>query len=114
MSRVYMILFSCLITLAISVVYAQHRARRLFVDLQKERDTADQLVIEWNQLQIDQGTLTSSKRIEDGAIRALQMQLPAASKTRLMVTGVTAEKEVAPVSDSAAVKNAVPSKEATR
>ena len=51
MSRVNMILFSCLITLAISVVYAQHRARRLFVDLQKERDTADQLVIEWNQLQ---------------------------------------------------------------
>lgn len=96
MSRINIILFACLITLAISVVYAQHRARRLFVDLQKERDTADQLVTEWNQLQIDQGTLTSSKRIEDGAIRALQMQLPAASKTRLIVTGATPEKTAAP------------------
>lgn len=114
MSRVNMILFACLFTLAISVVYAQHRARRLFVDLQKERDTADQLVIEWNQLQIDQGMLTSSKRIEDGAIRALQMQLPAASKTRLMVTGATAEKTATPVSASPAVKNSVLSKEAAR
>lgn len=87
MSRLNVILFGIVVLLAIGVVHAQHRARRLFVDLQKEKDLSEQLAAEWNQLQIEQGTLASSHRIEDGAVRGLQMQVPATAHVRLIVVG---------------------------
>ena len=87
MSRLNMMLFGMVMLLAIGVVHAQHRARRLFVDLQKEKGVSEQLAAEWNQLQIEQGTLTSSHRIEEGAVRGLQMQVPATSHVRLIVVG---------------------------
>jgi cell division protein FtsL len=87
MSRLNILLFALVVVLAIGVVHAQHRARRLFVDLQKEKDTAEQRVAEWNQLQIEQGMLASSHRVEDSAVHGLQMQLPPASRTRLIVVG---------------------------
>jgi len=87
MSRLNIFLFALVVVLAIGVVHAQHRARRLFVDLQKEKDMAEQRVGEWNQLQIEQGTLASSHRIEDGAVHGLQMQVPPSSRTRMIVVG---------------------------
>ncbi len=94
MSRLNILLFCLVVVLAVGVVHAQHRARRLFVDLQKEKDTAEQRMAEWNQLQIEQGTLTSSHRIEEGAVHGLQMQLPAASRTRMIVVGQPLVQEV--------------------
>ncbi len=91
MSRVNMMLFGILILLAIGVVHAQHRARHLFVDLQKEKDVAEQLTGEWNQLQTEQGTLASSHRVEEGAVRVLQMQVPEAARIHLLVTAKPAE-----------------------
>ena len=87
MSRLNVILFGLVVLLSIAVVHAQHRARRLFVDLQKEKDLGEQLAGEWTQLQIEQGTLASSHRIEEGAVNGLQMQVPAASHIRLIVVG---------------------------
>ncbi len=87
MNRLNVVLFGAVVLLAIAVVNAQHRARRLFVDLQKEKDLSEQLVAEWNQLQIEQGTLASSHRIEDGAVRGLQMQVPGTAQVRLIVVG---------------------------
>ena len=87
MSRLNILLFVLVVVLAIGVVHAQHRARRLFMDLQKEKDTAEQRVAEWNQLQIEQGTLASSHRIEEGAVHGLQMQVPPSARTRMIVVG---------------------------
>ncbi len=87
MSRFNIILFTLVVILAIGVVHAQHRARRLFMDLQKEKDTAEQRIAEWNQLQIEQGTLSSSHRVEEGAVHGLQMRLPTSSDTRMIVIG---------------------------
>ncbi len=87
MSRINIILFAVVVILAIGVVHAQHRARRLFMDLQKEKDTAEQRIAEWNQLQIEQGTLSSSHRIEEGAVRGLQMRLPTSSDTHMIIVG---------------------------
>jgi cell division protein FtsL len=87
MSRLNILLFAMVVALAIGVVHAQHRARRLFVDLQKEKDVAEQRVAEWNQLQIEQGMLASSHRIEEGAVHGLQMQLPTSARTRMIVVG---------------------------
>ncbi|MDE1942225.1 MAG: cell division protein FtsL [Betaproteobacteria bacterium] len=94
MNRLNAMFFGAVVLLAISVVNAQHRARRLFVDLQKEKDRSEQLVAEWNQLQIEQGTLASSHRIEDGAVRGLQMQVPNTAHVRLIVVGEPEVREV--------------------
>ncbi|MBU6468956.1 MAG: cell division protein FtsL [Betaproteobacteria bacterium] len=86
MSRLNLMLFILVIFMALAVVNAQHRSRVLFIDLQKERDSALQLRNEWNELQIQQGSLTSSKRVEEGAIRELQMHSPLPGKVKLIVS----------------------------
>lgn len=88
MSRLNSALFVVLILLAIAVVHTQHRSRRLFIDLQKEKDHTEQQIAEWHELQIEQGLLTSSHRVEEGAISLLQMQLPKETQSRLVVLGV--------------------------
>jgi len=58
---------------AVSVVYARHQGRKLFIDLQalgKERDNMD---IEWGQLQLEQGTLTTQGQVERAARDRLGM-----------------------------------------
>lgn len=58
---------------AIAVVYAKHQGRKLFIELQvlgKERDNMD---IEWGQLQLEQGTLTTQGKIEKVARERLGM-----------------------------------------
>jgi len=55
------------------VVYAKHQGRKLFVELQtleKERDNMD---IEWGQLQLEQGTLTTQGQVEKSARDRLGM-----------------------------------------
>lgn len=61
---------------ALSVVTSQHKARKLFIDLQQEKDNAQKIEVEWGQLQLEQSTLTTLARIEKIATQRLQMQLP--------------------------------------
>lgn len=100
MSRLNPLLFLGLLLLAIAVVHTQHRSRRLFIDLQKEKDRTEQQIAEWHQLQIEQGLLTSSHRVEEGAISVLQMQLPKGPQSRLVVLGES-PNQVAAVPDPA-------------
>ena len=62
---------------ALSVVTSQHQARKLFIELQQEKEHAQQMEVEWGQLQLEQSTLASPARVEKIATRQLQMQLPA-------------------------------------
>jgi cell division protein FtsL len=58
-------------------VYAKHQSRKLFVELQAlgyEKDTMD---VEWGQLQLEQGTLTTQGRVEQAARTRLGMTSPA-------------------------------------
>ncbi|HQT80693.1 cell division protein FtsL [Ferrovum sp. JA12] len=94
MNRINFILFMVVVLMALAVVNAQHRSRVLFIDLQKERDYALQLHNEWNELQIQQGSLTSSKRIEEGAIQELQMHSPLPGKIKLIVSSASSDQGV--------------------
>ncbi len=60
----------------LSVVTSQHKARKLFVDLQKAKEDAQRIEVEWGQLQLEQSTLATLARIEKIASQRLQMQLP--------------------------------------
>jgi cell division protein FtsL len=58
------------------VVTSQHKARKYFVELQSEKDKAQQMEVEWGQLQLEQSTLALPGRVEKIASRQLQMQMP--------------------------------------
>lgn len=80
MTRVNLMLFLALIACALGVVTSQHKARKLFVELQKEQERAKQLDVEWGQLQLEQSTWAMHARIEKMASRELHMRLPPPSR----------------------------------
>lgn len=82
--RLTFILFAALIVCALSLVSSQHKARKLYVELQKEQAAAKQLDVEWGQLQLEQGTWGTHGRIERIATRELGMRLPAASRVEVV------------------------------
>ena len=58
---------------SISVVYAKHQSRKLFIELQSLGNDRDNMDIEWGQLQLEQGTLTTQGQIESAARERLGM-----------------------------------------
>ncbi|SFU70328.1 cell division protein FtsL [Nitrosospira multiformis] len=76
MIRINILLTLILIACALGVVTSQHKARKLFVELEKEQQLARQLAEEWGQLQLEQSTWATHGRIEKIATEQLQMRLP--------------------------------------
>jgi len=75
-ARLNVLLLIIVIACALGVVTSQHKARKLYVELQKEKDRAQQMDVEWGQLQLEQGTLAMPARVERLAAVQLQMQTP--------------------------------------
>lgn len=82
MTRINILLALILIACALSVVTSQHKARKLFVELEKEQELARRIAVEWGQLQLEQSTWAMHARIEKIAIGQLQMQIPDASRVQ--------------------------------
>jgi cell division protein FtsL len=70
------LLLVAVVMCALSVVTSQHKARKLFIELQKEKEYAQQMDVEWGQLQLEQSTWATPARVEDIAGKQLKMQLP--------------------------------------
>lgn len=70
------LLLVAVVVCALSVVTSQHKARKLFIELQKEKTQAQQMDVEWGQLQLEQSTWAAPARVEAVAAKKLQMQLP--------------------------------------
>ena len=85
-ARLNLILFAVLIVCALGVVTAQHQARKLYVELQREQEIAKQLDVEWGQLQLEQSTWAMHARIEKIATRELAMRAPSASRVQVLST----------------------------
>ena len=94
MIRLNMILLMVLIGCALSVVTSQHKARKLFMELQSEQDRERKTDQEWRELQIESQTLGTGKRIEQKAQRDLGMVVPDAKKTVIVVLDSKAPLEV--------------------
>jgi cell division protein FtsL len=84
-----LLLLLTVISCALGVVTSQHKARKLFVELQKEKDRAQQMDVEWGQLQLEQSTLATPVRVEKIATMKLQMQLPKGGRVRYVEIGQT-------------------------
>jgi cell division protein FtsL len=61
---------------AVSVVYARHDARQLFIQLQQLTAERDALNIDWGRLQIEHSTWASPGRVEQIARERLGMREP--------------------------------------
>ena len=75
-----MIVIAC----ALGVVTSQHEARKLFMELEKEREQARHLAVEWGQLQLEQSTWAMRARIEKIATKQLLMRVPDGSQIRVI------------------------------
>jgi len=76
MRRANAILLVLVIVSALSVITSQHHARKLFSQLEGEQAQATKLGEEFTQLQLEQGTWATNKRVESVASKSLGMRLP--------------------------------------
>ena len=83
-ARITFLLLVALVLCAMAVVASQHKARKLYVELQKDQAAAKQLEVEWGQLQLEQGTWATHARVERIATRELNMRLPAAGRVEVV------------------------------
>ncbi len=97
MVRFNMILLLIVVVCALGVVTSQHKARKLFQELENEQERAKQLDVEYGQLQIELSTWATPPRIEQIARDKLRMRLPDAS-------GKAAEPHLKPVAQAPAKK----------
>jgi len=77
MARLNVILILIALACALSVVSANHRARKLFTELEAVQKRMRDLDVEWGQLQLEQSTLAAHVRIEKAAREKLGMRPPA-------------------------------------
>ncbi len=90
MLRLNLLLLVVAVVCALSVVTSQHKARRLFQALESEQERADQLDIEFDQLQIELSTWATSPRIEKIAREKLKMRTPEPAKVIVVSAGEAA------------------------
>jgi len=92
--RLNALLLVLVIACGLAVVTSQHQARKLFIDLESEQAAAKRLEEEFTQLQLEQGTWATNKRVEAVAAKSLNMRLPDASTTVVVtVPGGDASKQ---------------------
>jgi len=72
MTKLNLILLAILLCCALSVVTSQHKAQKLYIELQQQQNQAKQYEIEWGQLELEQSTWAVHSRIEQVAASQLQ------------------------------------------
>jgi cell division protein FtsL len=83
-ARLNVLLLIVVIACALGLVTSQHKARKLFVDLQYEKERAQQMDVEWGKLQLEQSTLAMPTRVEKLARQQLQMHLPTSDQIHIV------------------------------
>ncbi len=86
MARLNLMLLLFVVACALSTVAANHRARKLFTELEREQARMRSLEVEWGQLQLEQSTWAGSARIEKIAREKLRMKPPAAGQIIVIET----------------------------
>ena len=87
MIRLNAFLLVLVVACALGVITSQHHARKLFIELETEQAAAKKLGEEWSQLQLEQSTWATHKRIEALASKSLGMRLPESASTVILTPG---------------------------
>jgi cell division protein FtsL len=83
-TRLSIILLAVLTLSALGLVTAQHKARKLFIELEREQEHSRQLDVEYGQLQLESSTWSMHTRIERIARQSLRMRLPEAGRVQII------------------------------
>jgi cell division protein FtsL len=73
---IVVLLWCAVLGSAAGAIYTRHRARELFVELERLHRQRDQLDVNWGQLQLEQSTWSAHAFVESVATRRLNMVLP--------------------------------------
>jgi cell division protein FtsL len=84
MTIVLPVLWLAVLGSAMQVIYARHKARDLFVHLEKLNAERDSLEMEWGRLQLEQSYWSSHAFVERVANAKLQMNLPQTRDVRIV------------------------------
>lgn len=76
MTKMNLILFGLLMLVALGVITSQHKARKLYFELEQQEDLAKDFQTEYGQLQLEQSTWAMHSRLEEYAQQKLGMQVP--------------------------------------
>jgi cell division protein FtsL len=91
LARINLILLLLLTACALGLVTSQHKARKLFAELEQEQERAKQLDVEWGQLQLEQSTWAMHARVEKIARERLRMSVPDAKRSQMVMPGAASE-----------------------
>jgi cell division protein FtsL len=78
--RLNLALLAVAVLCALGTVTSSHRARNLFISIEREQNRMRDLEVEWGQLQLEQSTWANHARIEKIAREKLGMRPPAAAR----------------------------------
>jgi cell division protein FtsL len=83
-TRFNLVLLILLVACSLSLVTAQHRARKTFMELIRQQDIAAAHETEFDRLRLEQRTWAMHSRIEKVARLNLRMQAPQATRIRIL------------------------------
>jgi cell division protein FtsL len=83
-AKLNLLLLAVLVACALGLVTSQHKARKLFSDLEREHNRARELDIEQGQLQLEASTWGLHQRVQKIATSALGMRTPDSRRVRLV------------------------------
>ena len=84
MAKLNLLLLLVLVVCALGLVTSQHKARKLFSDLEREQARARELDIEYGRLQLEASTWGLHARVEKVATGTLGMRTPDARRVRIV------------------------------
>ncbi len=84
MLRLNVILLILVIACALGVITSQQQARKRFIEIENEQAAAKKIAEEWTQLQLEQSTWATHKRVAALATSQLGMRLPDPSTTTIL------------------------------
>ena len=84
MAKLNLLLLLVLVVCALGLVTSQHKARKLFTDLEREQARARELDVEYGKLQLEASTWGLHARIEKVATGTLGMRTPDPRRVRVV------------------------------
>ena len=93
MIRLNFLLLALVIACALGVITSQHQARKRFIEIESEQAGARKIAEEFTQLQLEQSTWATNKRVEALASKSLGMRLPAPATTVVVTLGAAPSAE---------------------
>ena len=84
MAKLNLLLLAVLVACAIGLVTSQHKARKLFSNLEREQNRARELDIDYGRLQLEASTWGLHQRVEKVAAGTLGMRVPDPRRVRII------------------------------